>query len=149
MLGIVPLKTIESLINKLNQRTPEFIGILGGRIVGLDLEERKITFEFTVPLAYCHSNDVVQGGFVTAMVDAAMSHSLFGTDNTVIGVATLEISTRFLGVTRGEQKLTVSGWVRRVTYRTAFLESEIQSNTGELLVTAQSIAKITRNQKNK
>ena len=81
---------------------------------------------------------------MTAMVDAAMSHSLFGADNTVIGVATLEISSRFLGVTRGQEKLTVSGWVRKSTHRTAFLEAEIKSSNGEVIVTAQSVAKLTR-----
>ena len=39
-------------------------------VVELDMANKK-QFLFTVPLEYCHSGDVVQGGFVTAMLDAA------------------------------------------------------------------------------
>jgi len=66
-------------IESLNARAPGFIKLLGGKITALDVEAQKAVFEFTVPLDFCHSGDVVQGGFVTAMLDAAMSHALFGT----------------------------------------------------------------------
>ena len=61
----------------------DFIRLLGGTIVELDMARQKAVFTFTVPLEYCHSGDVVQGGFVTAMLDAAMSHALFGTSEDV------------------------------------------------------------------
>ncbi len=133
-----------SAIEKLNKRAPEFIRLLGGKIVDLDQIHHKVTFEFKVPLTYCHSGDIVQGGFVTAMADAAMSHSLFGTDDTISNVATLEISTRFLGPTPGEQILRVSGRVIKKTYQTAFLEAEVHNEGGEQLVSAQAVAKLRR-----
>ena len=131
-------------IEQLNAMAPDFIRLLGGTIVELDMAKQKAVFTFTVPLDYCHSGDVVQGGFVTAMLDAAMSHALFGTSDDVSGVASLDISTQFIGICRGEQLLRVSGWVKKATFRTGFLEAAVHDASGELVATAQSVAKLSR-----
>ena len=78
------------------------------------------------------------------MLDAAMSHALFGTDDSVSGVASLDIATQFMGICRGEQPLQVTGWVKKATYRTAFLEAELRDKTGGLIAAGQSVAKLTR-----
>ena len=123
---------------------PDFIKLLGGRIIELDMDSQRAIFTFTVPLDYCHSGDVVQGGFVTAMLDAAMSHALFGTDDTICGVASLDIATQFIGVCRGQHPLQVTGRVKRATLKTAFLDAEIQDEEGTVVATAQSVAKLSR-----
>ena len=134
----------DQIITRLNEHAPTFIKLLGGKVVAIQMDRPEAVFEFHVPLDYCHSGDVVQGGFVTAMLDAAMSHAVFGTDQSISGVATLEITTRFEGVTRGDQPLTVTGRVRKKTHRIAFLEADIQTSSGEVIVTAQSVAKLSR-----
>ena len=131
-------------IEQLNALAPGFMKLLGGSIIELDMDSQRAIFTFTVPLDYCHSGDVVQGGFVTAMLDAAMSHALFGTDDTISGVASLDIATQFIGVCRGQQSLRVAGWVKKATFRTAFLEADIQDNEGSVVATAQSVAKLSR-----
>ena len=131
-------------IEQLNANAPDFIRLLGGRVIALDRAGHEAVFTFTVPLDYYHSVDVVQGGFVTAMLDAAMSHALFGTDDSVSGVASLDIATQFMGICRGEQPLQVTGWVKKATYRTAFLEAELRDTAGELIAAGQSVAKLTR-----
>ena len=131
-------------IEQLNANAPDFIRLLGGRVIALDRTAHRAVFTFTVPLDYCHSVDVVQGGFVTAMLDAAMSHALFCTDDSVSGVASLDIATQFMGICRGEQPLQVTGWVKKATYRTAFLEAELRDTAGELIAAGQSVAKLTR-----
>lgn len=131
-------------IERLNANAPQFIRLLGGTVTALDMAAHKAVFTFIVPLDYCHSVDVVQGGFVTAMLDAAMSHALFGTDDTVAGVASLDINTQFLGVCRGGQPLQVTGWVKKATYKTGFLEAEARDSQGELVASAQSLAKLSR-----
>ncbi len=123
---------------------PDFIRLLGGTITDLDVALQKAVFNFTVPLDYCHSGDVVQGGFVTAMLDAAMSHALFGTCDDIANIASLDITTQFVGICRGAQPLLVSGWVKKATYRTGFLEASIHDPSGELVATAQSVAKLSR-----
>ena len=131
-------------IERLNANAPQFIRLLGGTVTALDMAAHKAVFTFIVPLDYCHSVDVVQGGFVTAMLDAAMSHALFGTDDSVSGVASLDIATQFMGICRGEQPLQVTGSVKKATYRTAFLEAELRDTAGELIAAGHSVAKLTR-----
>ncbi len=133
-------------IEQLNAMAPDFIKLLGGSIIELDMYSQCAIFTFTVPLDYCHSGDVVQGGFVTAMLDAAMSHALFGTDDTISSVASLDIATQFIGVCRGKQPLRVTGRVKKAAFKTAFLEAAIEDKTGTLLATAQSVAKLSRQQ---
>ena len=59
-------------------------------------------------------------------------------------IASLDISTQFVGICRGAQPLLVSGWVKKATYRTGFLEASIHDPSGELVATAQSVAKLSR-----
>jgi acyl-coenzyme A thioesterase PaaI-like protein len=73
-----------------------------------------------------------------------MSHALFGTDDTISGVASLDIATQFIGVCRGQQPLRVTGRVKRATFKTAFLEADIQDEAGTVVATAQSVAKLSR-----
>ena len=131
-------------ITELNHNAPDFIRLLGGELTELALAEHKATFVFTVPLDYCHSGDIVQGGFITAMLDAAMSHAIFGTDPTVSGIASLDISTQYLGICRGNQPLRVSGWIKKATHRTAFLEAQARSEDNTIVATAHSVAKLSR-----
>ena len=131
-------------VKQLNSFRPEFIELLGGRVIAADIEARSCTFAFCVPLKFCHSGNIVQGGFVTAMLDAAMSHAVFGCAPDVERLSSLEITTRYESVTRGEASLTVTGLVRRMTRTIAFLEADIKSDSGEVLAVAQSVAKIGR-----
>ena len=133
-------------VTELNRNAPDFIRLLGGEITELALDEKKAIFVFTVPLEYCHSGDIVQGGFVTAMLDAAMSHAAFGTDRTITGLASLDISTQYIGICRGNRPLTVCGWIKQATHRTAFFEGHIVSADGSIVATAQSVAKVSRKQ---
>lgn len=136
------------IVARLNAHKPGFLNFLGGNIIDLDLDARTCTFEFTVPLDYCHSGNIVQGGFVTAMLDAAMAHAVFGCDQSVVRLSSLEISTRYEDATRGEEPLTVTGRIRKATRSIAFLDGEIVNAAGGLCATAHSVAKIARSDAN-
>lgn len=128
----------------LNTHKPEFLKLLGGEITGLDTAAGTCTFTFTVPFTYCHSGNIVQGGFVTAMLDAAMAHAVFGCDDSVARLSSLEISTRYEDATRGGEALTVTGRIRKLTRSIAFLDGEIVNARGTICATAHSVAKISR-----
>ena len=81
---------------------------------------------------------------MTAMLDAAMSHAIFGCTPDIERLSSLEITTRYESVTRGKDSLTVTGRIRRMTRTIAFLEGDIKSETGEVLAVAHSVAKIGR-----
>lgn len=137
------MKDEKNVLEQLNQQAPKFIGLMGGRMIDLNTEKSSCTFEFNIGTDYCHSIDVVQGGFVTAMLDVAMSHSVFAQDQEIAGVSSLEIKTSYLDVTRAG-KLRVEGWVIKQSYKTAFLEGRIYNADNVLTATGSSVAKIIR-----
>lgn len=135
--------TRSTTVEALNDHALPFIKMLGGRVIDVDSREQSCTFEFNVSTEFCHSGDVVQGGFVTAMMDAAMSHALFGVGENIVNCSSLEITTRYLEATRAG-KLIAIGKISKAAYKTAFLEATLHDSDGKLLATAQSVAKLVR-----
>ena len=70
--------------------------MLGGRLVAIDRKEQSCTFEFSIGTDFCHSIDVVQGGFVTSMLDAAMSHAVFAAGEGIVSASSLAINTSYM-----------------------------------------------------
>jgi len=134
----------QRIIDHLNAHKPGFLKLLGGEITDFDSDRQVCTFTFRMPFDFCHTGDVVQGGFVTAMLDAAMAHAIFGSDPSVARLSSLEISTRYENATRGQTPLTVKGWVTKSTKSIAFMSGEIRAADGQLCASAQSVAKISR-----
>ncbi|EAQ99241.1 PaaI family thioesterase [Congregibacter litoralis] len=133
-------------LDRLNANLPVFMKLFDGKVAEFDVEDGTATLTFTVGENLCHSGDVVQGGFVTAMLDAAMSHAVFGYDDTVANLSSLEISTRYLEATRAGF-LTAVGRIVRLSHKTAFLDGQLFNADGHLLATTQSVAKIYRKAK--
>ncbi len=130
-------------VERLNANAPGFIKMLGGGVSSVDLDAQSCTMNFEVSEAFCHSGDIVQGGFVTAMLDAAMSHAVFGVDESVVALSSLEIKTSYLEATRAG-KLVATGTIRKLSYKTAFLEAELYDAEGRLTATSSSVAKVGR-----
>ena len=130
-------------IDSLNEHAPTFIKMLGGSIVAVNRAEQTCTFEFNISTDFCHSVDIVQGGFTTAMLDAAMSHAIFSCEENVANVSSLEIKTSYLAPTRAG-RLRAVGKILKSSYKTAFLEAQMFNAEGELTATASSVAKIVR-----
>ncbi len=130
-------------VEQLNERKLTFIRMLGGEVIDLNVEKQSCTFEFDVSTDFCHSVDVVQGGFVTAMLDATMSHAAFGLDSSIINVATLEIKVSFLEPSRAG-KFRCTGFIRKMGRSTAFMEAELYNGEGQLTATATTTAKLVR-----
>lgn len=131
------------LIEGLNGHAPGFIRMMGGRIIDVDVEQATCVFEFNISKEFCHSIDIVQGGFITAMLDAAMSHAIFAMDQDITAVSSLEIKTSYLAPTRAGC-LRVEGRVIKASYKTAFFEGSITNSAGELTATSSSVAKLGR-----
>lgn len=119
--------------------------ILGdGHLVGYDDEAQKAVVEFTAREAFCHTNGtIVQGGFVTAWLDSAMTHAVKRNLGEERIVATLEIKVTFLQAA-GPGSVRAEGWVRRLGSSIAFVEGQLLNDAGELLATASSTAKLVK-----
>ncbi len=134
----------KELLTALNARRPAFIDLLGGKIVAVDSAAQSCTFEFDISTQFCHSVDVVQGGFITTMLDSAMSHSVFASLDGITNVSSLEIKTSYLEPTRAG-RLRAVGQIIKSSYKTAFLEGRLYNGEGTLTATSSSVAKIGRN----
>lgn len=134
---------LQEKIDALNAHAPGFIHMMGGRIIDMDTDNNSCTFEFDIGKEFCHSVDIVQGGFTTAMLDAAMSHAVFAVIDGIVNVSSLEIKTSYLAATRAG-RLRAVGQIIKSTYKTAFLEARMYNEAGELTATASSVAKLVR-----
>lgn len=137
------MKNKELIIEQINDHGPKLIGMLGGQLIDFDTDKTACTFEFNISKDFCHSIDIVQGGFVTAMLDAAMSHAVIICNPEIVGVSSLEIKTSYLAATRAG-KLRAEGWVIKQSYKMAFMESHLYNEDNELTATASTVAKLLR-----
>ena len=140
------MKSKDQIIEEKNRQNLKFINLLGGKLVDFDTEKNACTFEFTIGTDYCHSIDVVQGGFVTAMLDIAMCHSIFLTDQDITGVSSLEIKTTYLEPARAG-KLRVEGWAVKKGHKIVFMEGHVYNEDNVLVATANSVGKVLREPK--
>ena len=137
------MKNKEQIIAESNRHGPKFISMMGGKLVDVDTEKCACTFEFDIGKNFCHSIDIVQGGFVTAMLDAAMSHAMFLHDPAIIGLSSLEIKTTYLEPT-WVGKLRVEGWSIKQGYKIVFMEGHVYDEDNVLTATASTVSKISR-----
>ncbi len=134
---------VQETIDDLNTDQLPFLLMLGAKVIDLDPEQQTCKMEFTVDTDLCHSGDVVQGGFITAILDAVMSHAMIGLHEGVVNLSSLEIKTSYLEVTRAG-KMIAEGKVIKSGYKIAFLEGQLYSADGVLTATASTVAKLTR-----
>ena len=130
-------------IEQLNHQRPNSMRVLNGEVIGYDPERLSCTLAYDITTDFCHSVDVVQGGFVTSMLDASMSLAAFGVGEDVRNVSTLEIKVSFLEASRAG-RFTAEGRVLRASHRTVFLQAELYDAAGLLTATATSTAKLSR-----
>ncbi len=117
--------------------------MLGGQISAIDRDARSCTLQFQVSTEFCHSVDVVQGGFVTTMLDTTMTHAVFAVLEGVANVLTLEIKVSFLEPSRAG-RFTAIGKLVKAGKSTSFMTGELYNEAGELTATATSTAKLIR-----
>lgn len=131
------------LIEKLNGHKAAIIRTLNGNIVDVDTEAGTLVMEYEIGEELCHSTNIVQGGIVTAMLDACMSHATFAQQPDVVQLSSLEIKVSFLEPSLAG-RFTCHGRLRRVGYKIGFLEGELYNSAGKLTATASTTAKLTR-----
>ena len=116
---------------------------MGAEITAADTIALTCTIRFDISTDYCHSGDIVQGGFVTAMLDAAMSHTAFALEDNILNVASLEIKTTFLEPSRAGI-FNATGKLLKVGRSIGFMSGELYNDDGVLTATATTTAKLVR-----
>ena len=102
-------------------------------------EGGKAVLHYRATADMCHAGGVVQGGFITGWIDAAMAHAVAAKTAHALVPLSLEIKISFFkGVKPGI--VTAEGWVEKLGRTTAFLEGRLLNEAGDVLAKASSTA---------
>lgn len=113
---------------------------IGGRVTGFTQATNEIRMDFEAKPWMCHSRVIVQGGFITAMVDSAMAYAAMGATRGEAAVPTLEVKVSFLKA-GNPGPISATARARRIGRSVGFLEGELVQN-GETIATASSTVRI-------
>lgn len=133
----------QEFITLLNHNKPPCLQTLSGSLLDFDQEDGSAKMTFDISDAFCHSGNIVQGGFVAAMLDAAMVHALFGSAMKVFPVPSLELKISYIAPSLAG-KFTVTGKVIKAGKSVGFLEASLFDENGELTATASSTVRMLR-----
>jgi uncharacterized protein (TIGR00369 family) len=136
----------DETVEQMNANPPAVIRSLKGRVAAYAAERRELRMEFHIGHEFCHTVDIVQGGFITAMLDASMAHVVIAAEGAKLRVSSIDINVSFLRPARAGAFAAVGSIVK--SGRTvAFLKAELYTEKGELVATATSSAHLTREHK--
>lgn len=106
------------------------------RIADLHADGRA-TLEFLAGPHMCHSGGVVQGGFVTGWIDAAMAHAAMAMTGPDVVPMSLELKVSFFAPAR-PGPVIARAWVERRGRSTCFFEGQLLDTAGLVLAKASS-----------
>ncbi len=99
--------------------------------------EGRAVLEYEAGLHMCHSGGVVQGGFVTGWIDAAMAHAAIAMAGPGVVPMSLELKVSFFAPAR-PGRVVAEAWVERRGKRTCFFEGRLLDPAGTVLAKASS-----------
>jgi uncharacterized protein (TIGR00369 family) len=104
------------------------------RIVTMDAQSGAV-LEYEAKPEQCHSGGVVQGGFVTGWIDAAMAHAAMAVAGKEVVPMTLELKVSFLAPVR-PGSVFAEGWAVKHGRKTCFYEGALKDGNGQMLAKA-------------
>lgn len=139
-------KNDPALVARFNASRPPAIHTLGGEVVEADAESGIVAMRFKIGANFCHSGNIVQGGFITGMLDTSMAHAALAKSHFHAAVPTLEVKVSFFApghpgifVSRGK----VVHWGRSI----GFCEAELTDEAGKIVARATATCRIARLEK--
>jgi uncharacterized protein (TIGR00369 family) len=130
----------DDVVRFLNSQWPPAVQTLKGHATHFCLEQNSLGMEFETKPEFCHSGDIVQGGYISGMLDAVMAFAAIGPQDICDWVATLEIKVNFLAPGRNG-KFVGSGRVVHSGRSIGYLSGELFQNSS-LVATATSTVKL-------
>ena len=106
------------------------------RVISLDPAGRA-QIEYAASMAQCHSGGVVQGGFVTGWIDAAMAHAVIAKVGHGMVPMTLELKVSFFAPAR-PGPVIAEAWIVKAGRKTVFAEGTLSDAAGTVLAKASS-----------
>jgi acyl-CoA thioesterase len=111
------------------------------RTLSMDAETGRAAIEVEAQMRMCHSGGVVQGGFVTGWIDAAMARAAMVATNFEFTPMSLEIKISFFRPA-APGLLVAEAWIERRGRSTMFLEGLLRDASGEVLAKGTSTVRL-------
>ena len=131
----------KKIIDLLNKQKPAFLNDFACVITDVNQEKGICEMSFDVPKHFCHSGDIIQGGFVTMMLDSVCTFAVFGNNPNVIKLATLELKISYFKASRAG-KFRAIGRIETIGRSIAFLTGELFNEDGQKTASITTTAKI-------
>jgi len=118
-------------------KRPPCTDTLGARLTRVDQAAMACSFEFEAHSSFANPTGAIQGGFICAMLDEAMSTTAIIASNVTMNAPTLEMKVSFLrplfaGRARAEARILK--WGRSI----CFIEADLYDATGGLVARASA-----------
>ena len=121
---------------------PAFLKLLGCNGFDYDDGSDAVIMHFDVSKEFAHTGGtIIQGGFITAMLDTSMGHAVANKMGGKANCATLNISVNFLRPGR-PGKLYAKGSITQLGTTIAYTESRLYQDD-VLIATAKAVNKLT------
>jgi uncharacterized protein (TIGR00369 family) len=131
----------KKILELLSANRPPCIDTLNGKATQFISEPPSLKMEFEAAPEFCHSpNQVVQGGFVTGMLDTSMAHLLIALSGGKLNPVSLDINVSFLAPAHPGKLISTAKVVRLGKSIGYFSSSLYQQET--LVATATSTIKL-------
>jgi uncharacterized protein (TIGR00369 family) len=104
-------------------------------------ESGRAVIHYRAGMHMCHSGGIVQGGFITGWIDAAMAHVVMAQSNYEVSPLSLEIKVSFLQAAN-PGLIIAEAWIERRGKSTAFVEGLIKNEKGEMLAKGSSTVRL-------
>ncbi len=130
---------IRELLSRDLSRFPPCSRTLGFELIDFSVEERWLEAAFNPSPDFANPTGCVQGGFVTAMLDDAMSLAAVVSRRFEIVVLTLQLNVNYLAPTPVE-RVFVRGEAVKVGRSSVYMEGALRDKDGKVLATATATA---------
>jgi uncharacterized protein (TIGR00369 family) len=131
----------KKILELLSSNKPPCLDTLNGKTTHFESNPPLLTMEFEAVPEFCHSpTQVVQGGFVTGMLDTSMAHLLIALSGGRLNPVSLDINVSFLAPSHPGKLISEAKVVRLGKSIGYFSSSLYQQET--LVATATSTIKL-------
>ena len=122
-----------------SKKRPPCSDTLGMRLAAVDQDAQRIRMDFQVSPSFANPTGAVQGGFIAAMMDEAMSTCVIIASNVTMTAPTLEMKTSYLRrLMPGPAH--VDAQILKIGRSAAFMEAECFDGDGKLVAKATATA---------
>jgi acyl-CoA thioesterase len=129
-------KEAPNMHNKMDRNLADGLG----QIAMEHLEPGRVTAEFEVRPAMCHSGGVAQGGYVCGWIDSAMAFAAMSLNPGMMPLS-LELKTSFLAPAR-PGRVFAEAWIERNGKSICFAEGVLRDGDGQILAKCTSTIRL-------